>query len=705
MSSVPEVGSGQVAIFPVFKGFRKATEQEATRSTASAAGIFRSGFTKAGADAGIGFSKSFGSSSAAGFKELTAAASKAAREVSAARLKEQDAAGRLRIAEAQLLETRAKYSAESSQVIRAEERLATAQRALQTVQSGVAASTDRLAAAKRDLAAAAASANSAGERSNSVFSRLGGVFSNGGREGAARFSQGFKDVLGGVLGANILTGIGYTIGRTIGDGARAGIGYTLDSIGLASELQQTTGAAAAVFKDQVGFITEEARTAATEVGLTRSAYQKFATVVGAQLKNLGVRTSDVATRTDDLIDLGADLAAQFGGSTADAVAALSSLLRGERDPIERYGVSLKQVDIDAEKARLGLVGLTGEADKQADITATLGLLWAQTADAQGRFAAESDTYAGKQQRLLAQLEDQQTRLGEALLPTATDLLQFANDDLLPILEGAIDESGPTLVASIREVMPEIKGLVATAADNLPGAINAAVGFGGFLADSFEQDFGRGNGGVGDPAVWEGLTKAIDDSANGFTEWRLSLGALVTDESGLRWVSGQERLLEYLQEKNEEKSDAIKAYWATSLDELRLMALQAREGMFGAGTEFAAGFEDGITTGTEKVALAAERMALAARDKVVGTMLIQSPSRVMRELGRYLPQGLALGMDDESWRVSRSIEQMLALPSQSNMATPGGGSARGGIRDINISNPDPLVVLAMLNQELGGRLAI
>ena len=100
---------------------------------------------------------------------------------------------------------------------------------------------------------------------------------------------------------------------------------------------------------------------------------------------------------------------------------MSSLLRGERDPIERYGVSIKQADVNARLAAMGLTGLEGEAAKAAERQATLALLTDQTSSALGQFERESDTAAGAQQRATAEWENAQAKLGEALLPTLVDL--------------------------------------------------------------------------------------------------------------------------------------------------------------------------------------------------------------------------------------------------------------------------------------------
>lgn len=191
------------------------------------------------------------------------------------------------------------------------------------------------------------------------------------------------------------------------------------AVDAASDLEQSTGAVSSVFGEYAAEMTAHAEAAADAVGLSQHQYNESATLLGAQLKNMGVSMDEVSGTTDNLIGLGSDLAATFGGTTADATAALSSLLRGERDPIEKYGVSIKQADIEAQKAAMGLDGLSGEAEKNADLQATLALLTTQTADAQGQFARETDTAAGSAQIAAAHYENAKAALGEALLPIVT----------------------------------------------------------------------------------------------------------------------------------------------------------------------------------------------------------------------------------------------------------------------------------------------
>lgn len=208
--------------------------------------------------------------------------------------------------------------------------------------------------------------------------------------------------------------------RTASRGALAvvaGVGaLALATKDAASRAEQAAGAVESAFGRQAAAVDKLAAGAATRVGLAASEYGQLASVLGSQLRNLGVAEDQLVGTTDDLITRGADLAATFGGTTAEAVDALSSLMRGERDPIERYGVSIKDADIQARLAAQGLTGLTGEARKQAETQATLALLTEQTANAQGTFAREATSAAGASQIAAAQAENAKAALGQALLP-------------------------------------------------------------------------------------------------------------------------------------------------------------------------------------------------------------------------------------------------------------------------------------------------
>jgi phage-related protein len=252
---------------------------------------------------------------------------------------------------------------------------------------------------------------------------------------------------GGLFGKSLMPSIGKLAVAAGGLFAAAGVGgFFKEAVQGAADLEQSIGAIETVFKGSSPQMLGWADSAATAVGLTKNEYAELGTLIGTQLKNGGTAMEELAPKTNDLIGLGADLSSMFGGSAADAVGALSSALKGERDPIERYGVSLNQAKIDAEAAALGFEKVGGTLSSEANQAATLSLIMKQTADAHGNFARETDTLSHKQQVLNAMWEDGKTRIGAALVPAISALMGVLISGLGPALGGA--ERGITKVIEV-----------------------------------------------------------------------------------------------------------------------------------------------------------------------------------------------------------------------------------------------------------------
>lgn len=230
-------------------------------------------------------------------------------------------------------------------------------------------------------------------------------------------------------------------------GTAALIGPTIREAGA---LEQSVGAIQSVFKDNAGAMLEWSSGAATAVGLTKNSYNELGTLIGSQLKNAGTAMEDLGPKTNELIGLGADMSSMFGGTTKEAVEALSSALKGERDPIERYGVSLNQAKIDAKAAELGFEKVDGALSQQANTAATLALIMEQTADAHGNFAKESSTYEGTMQRLSASWGNVSATIGTGFLPVATAAGSILLG-MMPYVQGVADR--------FAAMAPAIQGVV------------------------------------------------------------------------------------------------------------------------------------------------------------------------------------------------------------------------------------------------------
>jgi phage-related protein len=265
--------------------------------------------------------------------------------------------------------------------------------------------------------------------------------------------------------------------------------FAKKAVDAAAELQSAMGGVDGVFQTNAAQVHAWAKSAAKDLGLSRSEYSRLATVMGAQLRNGGLSIDLLGAKTNDLIKLGGDMAAMFGTTTADAVGALSSALKGERDPIEKYGVALKQATIDAKAAELGFEKVAGQISAEASQAATLALIAEQTSAAQGYFAKSTENVAIAQQRLSAKWEDAKATLGTHLLPAISTAAGWLSDRLDPALETAqnilntkvmpavrkfADWIGPILKRAGETALPVIKNMAAWLKDHLVPAIVAAA---------------------------------------------------------------------------------------------------------------------------------------------------------------------------------------------------------------------------------------
>lgn len=184
----------------------------------------------------------------------------------------------------------------------------------------------------------------------------------------------------------------------------------------ASEAEQSYGAVESIFHEHANVINEASKKAASTIGISAHAFREQSAYMGAMLKNQGIPMEELAGKTQDLMGLGADLAATFGGPTSDAIEALGAMLRGETDPMERYGVAIKEADIKARMAADGLDELEGEAAKQARTQTLLKMAFEKTADSQGQSQREFETSAARAQRSRAAMDDMRESVGSSLLP-------------------------------------------------------------------------------------------------------------------------------------------------------------------------------------------------------------------------------------------------------------------------------------------------
>jgi len=139
-------------------------------------------------------------------------------------------------------------------------------------------------------------------------------------------------------------------------------------------------------------------------------------------KSAGLSGESLTKFSTGFVSLAADLASFNNVSQDEAINAIGSALRGEAEPLRKFGVLLDEATLKNAALKLGLISTTTEAlTPQQKVLAAQKVIYEQTTAAQGDFARTSDGLANQQRILAAQFANLQAEVGQALLPV---MLQF-----------------------------------------------------------------------------------------------------------------------------------------------------------------------------------------------------------------------------------------------------------------------------------------
>jgi hypothetical protein len=255
-----------------------------------------------------------------------------------------------------------------------------------------------------------------------------------------------------------------------------------DAVKAASDLGEATSKVGVLFGQGARDVEEFAKQA-SKIGLSRRAALEAAGTFGTFGRVAGKSGKELAKFSNDFSGLAADLASFNNATPEEVIQALGSALRGEAEPMRRFGVllsadalaaqalkigiadlnvdsaKLASTQVKQEKAQLALnkaikehgvdsiearealakyevatenVGkaLKGKMDKLTDeqkVLAAQSLIYEQTAAAQGDFARTQEGLANSQRILAAEFANLKVSLGEELLPVIQELLPYIKD--------------------------------------------------------------------------------------------------------------------------------------------------------------------------------------------------------------------------------------------------------------------------------------
>jgi len=202
--------------------------------------------------------------------------------------------------------------------------------------------------------------------------------------------------------------------------------FGIDGVKAASDLNEEVSKAEVIFGDVSDEIKAFSKTADQALGLSQKEALNAASTFATFGKASGLTGKDLSKFSKSATVLASDLGSFYNTKAEDAINAIGAALRGEAEPIRKYGVLLDDATLKAKAMEMGLYDGKGALDTQAKSLATYQVILDQTKDAQGDFARTSDGMAGQQKILTAQLENLKVTMGEKLLPVFQNIVTQAN---------------------------------------------------------------------------------------------------------------------------------------------------------------------------------------------------------------------------------------------------------------------------------------
>jgi hypothetical protein len=318
--------------------------------------------------------------------------------------------------------------------------------------------------------------------------------------GARRLSIEILGNAKGALGAldDVGNKAGDIGGKMLDFGKKAALGVAAVAAGAAvvgkqlvdsaSDLAEVQSKTNVIFGDASEQVSKFAEGAATSLGQSKTAALNAASTFGVFGKVAGLTGKDLGTFSTDLTVLASDLASFANTSPEEAALALGAALRGESEPIRKYGVMLDDAALKAEALAMGIYSGKGPLTAQQKVLAAQAAIMKQTTDAQGDFARTSDGVANQQRIMAAQFENVKAKLGTALIPAFAAAIGFITDKVLPVFSTIANVFEKDGLAGVLEMvkgkLPELRDAFikyASAAwewikDAYPPALKAMLGF-------------------------------------------------------------------------------------------------------------------------------------------------------------------------------------------------------------------------------------
>lgn len=563
-----------------------------------------------------------------------------------------------------------------------------------------------------------------------------------GQQGGNAFGSTFGKVMKTVGGASV---------AAAGAAAAGVAAITKQAVDSYAEYEQLVGGVDTLFGDASATVQENAANAFKTAGMSANAYMESVTSFSASLLQSTAGDTQRAAEIADMamIDM-SDNANKMGTSMESIQNAYQGFAKqnytmldnlklgygGTKSEMERLLADAQELTgveynidnlsdvyeaIHAIQENIGITGttskeasetisgslsavqaawqnvLTGIADENADFDSQIEDLVATVSAFAGNMVPRIATALGGVADLIGSLVpvllDQIPTLLETALPALLQSIQgvvTAILDVLPDLFGLMSETVLPMItdAAITLVLTLLDGLTGMLPDLIPVAVSAVLTFASAIVGHLTEIIAAAIQVI--LALVQGLINALPTLLEQAPYIIAQLTSALTVATPQLTIAAVQIILALLEGLIENLPD-IMAFAPMLINELFDAFLNTGlPAMLDAGDNLIAGLWDGISGSFSRMIQKIPGLMTQLTNKVKSTFGIHSPSKVFAEIGEYLDEGLAVGIDSGMDEVNRSMSDLTSevmgytptlstsatlatTTEQSTTATQGGGS--------------------------------
>lgn len=216
------------------------------------------------------------------------------------------------------------------------------------------------------------------------------------------------------------------------------------AISSASDFEETLNKFQVVFGSLAGETRAWAEEFAASVGRSKTEVLRFLAETQGFLVPIGIDPRSAAELSKTLTQLAVDIGSLNNVGDAEVLENIKSALRGEVEPLSKYGIIVSEAAVKTQLLAKGLDDLAAtNADK---VMARYEIIMRDSVAAQGDAIRTADGFANQMKRLKSQAIDVATSLGQSIIPSVTEFVQVVNSVLGPLARWT--EAHPRLVAGI-----------------------------------------------------------------------------------------------------------------------------------------------------------------------------------------------------------------------------------------------------------------